>query len=585
METGNCTAPGIAATLDPRLLNAEAFENYISDFRLRKEQARLVRKHRAHWLSAIQAIDTELSDICEDEENLRQELVDLRMQFERLLNGTDQQPVPVMDQTSEPAIAEEAELVHTGLHEPTESSIEQHCIASEPALDPEVIAWFEGELAKLSADISELQSQNTCPRKGTHEANAYQARVKAAACKLNASYTRACLDGAGATFRKQYRALMDRLEYERAILEDIGDAVPFTANVLGSTEPLFDVDYWDELADWYLRLPDAFSALAFIDDNCTSADNGLLTDIYNALAACQQGMKQLLDEAGGREPLQMMLFKRVRAYANLGPYLTGLDSKLDWEQIKQIADSLAMAVKDAEVNIARNKQELAKKELQAAALADLDKVAAAAAESGAARDADFQKMLFGALDTAIAAGISPTNKQLRAAVIQSGPELLSGYPKYKKHMEAANQEIVRVATLEAADTPDDDEDMEPPTDAETEAMVEQLKLVCAKRKILILGGSANQRIVEELNQTLEGAEVRWLGTVKTSKPAKFENDIKKSHVVLVAKNMSSHAIGTMSKEWVKASGGKFAFITAGYGCKQLVRLLYKTMVPDQASAA
>ncbi len=595
----------------------DAFAAYIADYRNRLASARLARLYRAHWLQALQVINEEISTLTPaDDMTLHAELLSVKAEFEHLLGGVTAveqhldkavTPPSEVDASQPAAVFSDNAQMMTSLVAPSApveelpqlvmSAAPDDGHASPPSeveVDAKTLEYLNSCLAALDAGIDSFQSRQSAYRPESDAAFSEVARLKALVCQLNAVHADACAHGAGVSIRPRSRSLMNRLEYERAVLSDTGDSTPFDADVLSDLSPTITAEQWRDLAEWYTKLSDGYAVLGEINAKYNDAERADLGKVYNALGASQACLKVLLDEVEGREQLVNRMYRRVRQEWGERGFLTGLNSTTPWDELVEQSSDLELALAEAERYIASRRAEDAKRDRQAStteALCSLFKAEPNLGGTPALLNTHRQR-LFERLDACIAAGVSPTNKTVRNLLMANGIVLLSGETRFKKHLEAVKTELARKgsqAPVEDSSKPaqgeleevtKSEEEVEQPTDAETATMAAELTAVCQKRRILILGGVANARIVTELKEMLEGAEIQWLGTNKSSKPSKYESEIKRSWVVLFAKNMSSHAVGTMGKEWVKGAGGKFAFITAGYSSKQLIRLLHTTLRPE-----
>ena len=188
------------------------------------------------------------------------------------------------------------------------------------------------------------------------------------------------------------------------------------------------------------------------------------------------------------------------------------------------------------------------------------------------------------LDACLAAGVPPTNVQIRAALFDVAPLLLEGAAKYRKFLDAVLTERRRKG-LENADqeAPPAGEEETEPTDTDMEQYLQYVALFAAGMKVVILGGVPRGYVCEELKGLLQCDEVLWLESKKSDKSSKFQTEIKKADLLVAVKNFASHEIVEKAREWKRADGGHFIALPGGYGVKQIVHQLYHYLLRNEGA--
>jgi len=295
----------------------------------------------------------------------------------------------------------------------------------------------------------------------------------------------------------------------------------------------------------------------------------------NAIAAVQQALYQTLEDLSGRDRLQSELYNNVLEAAKQTGYLSALNAETDLSELETLGKSLDQTLAAIRRETTENQARQAKEARKQAALSAISTffvqhptLIASATTSKQDRDA-----LLPLLDECIAAGIPPSNVQIRNALLVSGIYLLEGLPKYSRILDAVITERQRRGIDGTSKEGEIEENG--PSESVIEADKELVRLFAEDQRILILGGVPRQRVCEELKEALNCTDIKWLESKKSDKAMKFQTEIKKTNILLLLKNFAGHDMSEKGREWIKSTGGHFIYLPGGYGVNQIIHQLHK----------
>ncbi len=333
-------------------------------------------------------------------------------------------------------------------------------------------------------------------------------------------------------------------------------------------------DFWNHLAKVYSLTAEAQDAMNW----CHEADC-YPTELINTIAARQQMLYVLAEQAGYRDENQQSLFHAIKARPN-AEFILGLSPTLAYHDLSCIAGKLQSEWQQAQ----RRRDDLLAQEQKNAmrdqAMSQLKSLVEGRADFGTdtSRFEEDKAALHGALDICTKAGIPASCKDVTSLIGPSADRLLRGTARFKNHMKYAVEHLNKAKRDEEADRLDREEDIEA-TDTQLRDWIASLKPKVAGKVLTIAGGGRPQdTIVATLKSNLPFSDVSWLYGEQLNTSRKIQSNIKKSDIFLVVIKFISHDVSENGKKWMQEKGGDFIALRAGFGFKSILKALVDTYV-------
>ena len=610
----------------------EDLEVYLADVKHRREQRGKAREKRGYWQYAIQQVAAELALAQEDGDvEIVAELCGVLAEFERLLGTAPERidpeteahidwnslPPEILDSVPDKVVdrAELAELLESAvgrvelpaavslpaveesrLKEPATLPLPDHAIIEAPAqsvhvvpgsgdamIDPAIsaeerelrIQGYRMEIQDIAEKWKTLDTEGLVSKHGgLNRSHCFS--VRALACALNTIHACAFDERMEEPLLPHLRTVRDAMGLAREYANDRGSCLPFDDGSWGSEKQHLTAEEWTELAGRYERMIPAQEAWEWYEANRQLAPQIAQVSVLNGVAAAQQALYRTLEDFDGRDRLQSDLHTALVEAAKQTGYLTALKAETDFDELESLAATLEKILANAQRETREFQARKAKDARKQAALIALDCLFAEQSAIGMdlANVNKDREALFPVLDECLAAGIPPTNVQIRNALVECGPRLLDGELKYSRILDAVLAERER-RELHTKTPVVEIEQEDEPSDAVIDEYKEVVSLFTADQRILILGGVPRQRVCDDLMEVLVCDDVKWLESKKSDKAVKFQNEIKKANILILVKNFAGHDMSEKGKEWIKSVGGHFIFLPSGYGVNQIIYQLYK----------
>jgi hypothetical protein len=409
--------------------------------------------------------------------------------------------------------------------------------------------------------------------------------MRALACSLARIQMEADAAGGFAPIERAVTALRNNMELARYYEDETSEALPFHPPAWTDPDTRLSAEDWAEMAQLYTSVAEAQQGMDWYLLHKEYLGEKSRLDLLNAVGAAQQMLFRALEDWQGNDRLQAELYGSLREAANAVGYLSSLHPDTKWETLEKLAQALPALITKAQQEIA-DRQEKGKKEARKAAAIQAIlqwKPEYEGGEPSEAAIAKARETLLPRLDECLAAGVPPTNVQVRGALLQTAPALLDGLPRYAKFRDAVLVERQRkgldIPPILEADETEDEEDL---PDAQVTQTTELLRLMLDGQKALILGGSARPQVAQKLRERLGCAEVEWMDSKKGDRMSRFKTPISRADVLVVVKKFASHEMTDKGREWAKDLGKSFVLLPGGYGVNQIIYQMGQQLIPPEA---
>jgi hypothetical protein len=563
----------------------------------------MAREQEAYWRFAFERVGVELAEAeAAHEEEVAAELRGVLAQFGALLQDATAQALlslagireRVVEQHQNTATVEEMTLpaveaapVETAVEQVTEGApayavvaVQEEQVEAAPATvscrvsdeaREERIAYCCAELTAAQERWNGINAEGFRDKDGGLNRPA-SFRMRALKCTLRALVVRARCEGIDMAGWPELCGLYDAIDVARRYANDTAACLPLDRE--DSEEDLAAED-WEELAYRYEAAGAAQEAWEWYSVHEEGLSQVIGTELLNAIAGAQQALYLTLEGFGGRDRLQGDLYGQLMEAARRTGYLSALSPETRFERLESLAASLPGTLAKAQAEYLEVQERQAKEARKRTALDAFTEFAqntlsvARPDELGA-----YRAMLFPLLDACQTAGIPATNAQIRNTLLECGPTLLEGEGRYDRIREAIVAERKRRGLDASAQEAQEGED-EDPTPAALAIESGYAAAFMSGLKLLILGGVPRQRVCEELQEALGCADVKWLESKKSDRPAKFQAEIKRAQVLVLVKNHAGHGMSEKGREWIKGVGGHYIMLPGGYGVSQIIHQIYR----------
>lgn len=377
--------------------------------------------------------------------------------------------------------------------------------------------------------------------------------------------------------RRPLLDVRDKIDLARGYAGDITISLPFENAFWADTEKPLLEEEWEELARYYEATATAQTVWEWHIMHKEPGDTASRLPLLNAAAAAQQMLFRALEDFGGSDRMQGDLYISLRAAATSIGYLTAMNCDMKWGELetlaRQLPDLLTKNQRAFDLNSERRQKEERKNAAIQAVVhwAENRKSQALSRYTISSQRAELLVLL----DECFARSVPPTNVAVRSALLDVGPVLLEGQPKWSKILDAILAERRRkgidAAPVEETPEPEEEDNV---TGSQNETHRQYAALLAENQRVLILGGIPRQRVCEDLKQMLNCAEVKWPESRKSDRASKYQSDIKRANILIMAKNFASHEMTEKGREWTRASGGDYILLPSGYGVRQIIHQLY-----------
>lgn len=569
--------------------SAEALDAYLTEVRERRVRRARNREQRAFLRAAIEKVQVELDATREvGDEELAADLAAVLGEFERrlqMLDGDAGVGAPAVgarvEAPPEPQEPEGGALKAPEAEAPPEPqepepealpqmSEEEREAAARPILDA---------IERLSDKWEKLRGAGLAGSDGVVDRQRCF-RVRALACALGAEYARAGELGVEDLVRPAAIPLRNAIEQERYCSGDGSECLPFSEDLWSEAGQRLSVEDWEALRQDYEETAEAQTAYEWFAANESALSKESSVALLNAIAAVQQRLFRELKRHEGQDRMQAALYGELRERARTLDYLSALNQNTSDGELDKLAAALPDLLARYQADLKQAEEKRAKQEARVAAIHGVAEWLKHAKAHGVSGE-DLRRRapeLHSLLDACNDAGVPPTNRELREALLELGPTLLDGEAKYAKIYDAVMAERKRrwpEKELEPEAEPEEE-----PADSETALYLEVVRPFVEGKRVLILGGQPRQRVCDELSEKLGAADVQWLESKASDKAAKFQAEIKKAFVLLLAKNFAGHDMSEKGRDWIRSVGGHFVFLPSGYGVNQIIYRLYQYVSKD-----
>ena len=178
-----------------------------------------------------------------------------------------------------------------------------------------------------------------------------------------------------------------------------------------------------------------------------------------------------------------------------------------------------------------------------------------------------------ALRKAFAAGVPPSNKEIRDSILDRWHALLDGAEGFDVFLREVDAELERRSLEEQAQAEAVELEEEEPESQNLYAM--QLRPLMAGKRILILGGVPRVHTPQRLKAALQCEEVLWPEAKRTDDASKFEAEMRCADVILVVKNYARHAASELAGDVARETGAHRIMLTAGYGVNKILSQMHE----------
>ena len=411
-------------------------------------------------------------------------------------------------------------------------------------------------------------------------------QARALACEIASLFAAARRQDVLAEMRRPLLDARDKIDLARSYARDNAISLPFEdAFWADADKPLLEEE-WEELARYYEATAVAQTAWEWHVAHKELGEPSSRLPLLNAAAAAQQMLFRALEDFGGSDRMQGDLYVFLRAAATEIGYLTAMNCDMKWAELETLARQLPDMLAKTQRAFTLNGERRQKEERKAAAIQAVVSWAESRKSQALSKYtvSNQRAELLVLLDECFACGVPPTNVPVRSALLDVGPVLLEGQTKWSKILDAILTERRRkgmdAAPVEETPELEEEDDV---TDSQNETHRQYAALLAENQKVLILGGTPRQRVCEDLKQMLHCGEVRWPENRKSDRASKFQSDIKRADILIMAKNFASHEMTEKGREWMRSSGGHYILLPSGYGVKQIIQQLYNYAVAREGS--
>jgi hypothetical protein len=550
----------------------EALDAYLEDVRERRDRRRRDREQRRMLERAIEKVLAEIAESQQPEdaeiaEELQAVLREFQERMRRLtvsqravggIPGAEEQPAEAAPEASQP----------------TEPARPQMTEEEEDALVQPLLARIE----RIADEWRRLDEREAGPNGETLARNdAF--RIRALVCALGAVLAEAFEQGVQHRIEQDVLRLRDQIAFGRVLLGDEDYCMLFAEEMWNPTTGGLPSEAWADLERLYLETADAQEIYAWYVQTCDVLSVEQRRELLNGIAAVQQRLFRRLKQHSMEDKLQGGLYRDLLDNAKSEGFLSALHAQTSDAKLAGWARALPDTFANLQNEVKRLRELQAKREACASAIDRVLEWHREVSERELTADqieAEASRV-HALLDACIAAGVPPTNREVRGALLEWGPVLLEDQPKYAKILEAVLAERKRQgidqAPTEEEEHGEDDEGE--PTETAAALYKATIAPFVAHKRVLILGGQPRERVCDELKETLDLADARWLPSKASDKAGKFEAEIKKADILLLAKNFAGHDMSEKGREWIRSVGGHFIYLPSGYGVNQIVFQLYK----------
>ncbi len=180
------------------------------------------------------------------------------------------------------------------------------------------------------------------------------------------------------------------------------------------------------------------------------------------------------------------------------------------------------------------------------------------------------------LRRALDAGVPPSNKDIRDALLERWLPIIDGLPEFRVMVREVRAEMERREHDEASDPGDADVlDVSPGVTDNVERMAAELRPILAGKRLLLLGGVPRVNTAPRLQDALGLGEVIWPEAKKSDTPDKFEAEIRRSDIIVIVKNYSRHAVSEAASDICRETGAQYVMLSAGYGVARIIMQLHE----------
>ena len=412
-------------------------------------------------------------------------------------------------------------------------------------------------------------------------------RLRALACR-----ERALRVQAGDVRPHEEVAALDALFYalaeERERAGDQDDAPPFTARLTDLTSL-----QWATLAREYLLLADGWEACEWLETHRAHLTPDEIKAILHAAACVQALFFRTQNGMNVREPYQNELREYVFDLVDGTYFEPALGRGPLTLELRRDAATLADALEAARPSVARHETAQAKVRRREDAIADLEKLVErpgfGQGDAGA-RAAD-RDALRAAVRACQEAGVPPSNKAARTALLPWAGALLGDEPEFARIVQEVEKERKRrslsddiaAAAAAATTTAPAPEDDEPEADAPPEEQELQAVLkVTRGKKALLLGGTPRQPARARIQEALEFSALEW--PEARDGDSRWSAEIGRADLTLVLIGFATHKVSGKAQEVGKQKGKTIVLVPHGYGVSQIVRALFEQVTPEGHAA-
>lgn len=445
--------------------------------------------------------------------------------------------------------------------------------AESPVEQPLAHAWRE-ELSVLAQQVSDIE--NSADR---HACRSALLRLRALACSAGAVHAAARAYGPPVDVAEDMRDLRARIDFVRDVeYSDTLRPLPFDEAYWSADDRCLGAEEWRGLAELYVSTADAQEALDWYAANVELLDRDNKLRLLNCVGARQQMLYRALNDHNSTDRLQGDMFGAVRDAGSRVDYLDSLDGHTSQDELVSFAAGLRELLEQCQREATTTREKRDKEARRASAIKAVVRWHAEQEERGEEADADTRDILLPLLDVCAANGVPASNPQVRSALLDHAPRLLAGLPAYDKFLEAVAAERKRRGLDEIDAAPPDEGSDAEVSDDQLEEWRGAVARYAANKSVLLLGGTPKPRICEELQRAVMCAAVAWPPSKRGDRASKFEAQIKRADLVIVAKNFASHEITTKAREWARELGKPYVLLPSGYGVRQIINQLYQQVV-------
>ena len=545
----------------------EDFQAWLAEVRTRREARARSRALHEHWVRSLEQLREEIAAAsAADDQEIAAELGGVAARFEALRSGTVELDAVAVQASASRTVAT------AGPAQPAQQApLPRRDPAEEAAAQEALKSALQDRLAAVRERVASLRAARP-PGGDMPLATQHAFRLRAAAAQLGAVCSEATRGRVDASLSGETGAICDWLDIERDLVGDCDACSLFERDALRLACAMVPPGGWVALAALYDQTADALPVLDWTQANVERISSEAALRMLNAVGAVQQLLYRRLTEYNLTDRLQVDLYGRIKDLGKTVGFVRALSPHNSEEELKALADSLMPAYEDlrrsAEEEWARQ-EKAARRAAAVSAVLDLVRARPALGQDPRSLDAD-RNELFPLLDSCFDAGVPPTNKEIRDALLATGDRLLTDVPRFARLLEAIAEERARrdAESAPAAREPER-------TDPTLETYRAAVKPFAEGKRLMILGGTPRNRVCEELREMLGFTEVVWPASKKSDRCTKFEHEVKRSDILILLKNFAGHDMSEKGREWIRAVGGHFLLLPSGYGVAQILHQLYQ----------